>query len=124
MWPGLPSDDLRLAGGDLRALHIDLRIDVLDAGLGGRDLGLGQGQRDAVVALVDAGDHGAGRDVLIVGDGDGRDVARHLGGDGELAGGDERRPLAARRRLDRGGLFGRLIPAGQSLKRDAGQLSL
>ena len=63
---------------------LDLRIDVLDVGLRGRHLRLGLGERGAVIAIVDAGDHVAGCDVLIVGDRNGRDVARHLGGDGEL----------------------------------------
>ncbi len=35
----------------------DLRVDVVDAGLRGRDLRLRLVERDAVVAVVDAGDH-------------------------------------------------------------------
>ncbi len=81
--------DLRLAGGDLRLLDGDLRVDVLDAGLRGRHLRLRLGKRDAVVALVDAGDHVAGGDVLVVGDRHGGDVARHLRRDGKLPRRDE-----------------------------------
>lgn len=39
--------------------------------------------------VVDPGDHVADADMLVVDDGHGRDVAWHLGGDGELEGGDE-----------------------------------
>ena len=40
---------------------------------------------DAVVAIVDARDHVARGNMLIVGDRHGGDVAGHLGGDGKLA---------------------------------------
>ena len=46
---------------------------------------LGLGERDAVIAIVEARDHAARVDVLIVGDWNGRDVAPNLGGNGELA---------------------------------------
>jgi hypothetical protein len=42
-------------------------------------LRLGLLERDAVVAVVDAGDDVAGRDMLVVGDRDGSDVADGLG---------------------------------------------
>jgi hypothetical protein len=66
---------LRVALGHLGLLDGGLCIDVLDAGLRGRHLRLRLLQRDAVVAIVDAGDHVAGGDMLIVGDRDGCDVA-------------------------------------------------
>ena len=50
---------------------------------------LGLLQRGAIVAIVDAGDHLAGGDVLIVGDRDFGDVTRHFRGDRELPRGDE-----------------------------------
>ena len=80
---------LRLVGADLRLLHLELRVDVLDAGLRRRHLRLGLIERDAVVAVVDAGDHVAGGDVLVIGDGDGGDVAGHLGSERGLARRDE-----------------------------------
>jgi hypothetical protein len=48
---------LRLVGADLGLLHIELGIDVLDAGLRGCDLRLRLLECDAIVAVVDAGDH-------------------------------------------------------------------
>ena len=80
---------LRLVGVDLRLLHGDLRVDVLNAGLAAGDLRLRLVERGAVVTVVDAGDHGAGGHVLVVGDGDGGEVAGDFRGDGELPGGDE-----------------------------------
>ena len=80
---------LRLVGGDLCLLHVELRVDVLDAGLRGRDLRLGLRERDAIVTIIDAGDHVAGFDMLVVGDGDGGDVARHFRRDRELPRRDE-----------------------------------
>ncbi len=71
---------LRLVGADLRLLHVELRVDVLDAGLRGRDLRLRLLERDAIVAVVDAGDHVAGGDMLVVGDRDGGDDSRTLSG--------------------------------------------
>src|SRR5947209_7273032 len=83
--PGLGLLHLGLALRDLRLLHRQLGIDVLDAGLRRRHLRLRLGERGAVVAVVDAGDHIPGIDVLVVGDRDGDDVARHLRGDRKLA---------------------------------------
>ena len=62
---------------------------LLDAGLRGGDLRLGLVERDAVVAIVDARDHVARRDVLVVGDRNRGEVAGHLRRDGELARRDE-----------------------------------
>ena len=69
---------LRLARGDLRLLRGDLRVDVLDAGLRRRHLRFGLRERDAVIALVDLGDHVACVHMLVVGDRNRRDVARDL----------------------------------------------
>ena len=81
---------LRLACADLRLLHVDLRVDVLDVGLRApRPAPRACCERDAVVAIVDARDHVAGGDVLVVGDRHGGDVARHLRRDRELARRDE-----------------------------------
>ena len=80
---------LRLVGADLCLLHLQLRVDVLDAGLRGRDLCLRLIERDAVIAVVDAGDHVAGGDVLVVGDRDGGDIAGHLWGERSLPRRDE-----------------------------------
>jgi hypothetical protein len=71
---------IRLVGPDLCLLHLELRIDVLDAGLCGRNLRLRLLQGGPIVALIDVGDHIAGGHVLIVGDGDGGDVAGYLRG--------------------------------------------
>jgi hypothetical protein len=40
--------------------------------------------RDAVIAIVDARDHAASGDVLVIGHGHGGDIAWHLRRDGEL----------------------------------------
>ncbi len=80
---------LRLVGADLRLLHVELGVDVLDTGLRGRNLGLRLFERDAIVAVVDPGDHVAGGDMLVVGDRDGGDVAGHLRGERELPRRDE-----------------------------------
>jgi hypothetical protein len=48
------------------------------------------GTRHAVIPFVDARDHLAGGDVLVVGNRDGGEVTGHLGRDGELTRGDER----------------------------------
>ena len=81
---------LRLTGGDLRVLRGDLRVDALDAGFRPRHLPLGLGEGVAIIALVDLGDHVAFVDMLVVGDRNRGDVARHFGGDRELARRDER----------------------------------
>ena len=80
---------LGMAGVDLRLLDVELRVDVFDAGLGCRDLRIGLLERYAVIAVVDAGDHVAVGNVLVVGDRELRDVTRHFRGDGDLPGGDE-----------------------------------
>ena len=49
--------DLRIGSLDLRFLHRDLRVDVVDVGLRRRDLRVRLLERDAIVAVVDAGDH-------------------------------------------------------------------
>ena len=90
---------LRLVGVDLRLLHVELRIDVLDAGLRGRDLRLRLVERGAIIAVVDPGDHVAGVDMLVVGDGNGGDVAGHFRRQRGLPRGDE-------------GIVGRLKMAG------------
>ena len=69
---------LRLVGVDLRLLHVHLRVSVADGGLGGGDLRLGLLERGAIIAIVDAGDHLAGDDMLIVGDRNRGDIARHM----------------------------------------------
>ena len=46
-------------------------------------------KRDAVIAIVDAGDRVAGGDVLVVGDRDGGDIAGYLWGEGNLPRRDE-----------------------------------
>ena len=48
------------------------------------------GDREAIVAIVEAGDQVAGVDVLVVGDRNGRDITRNLRRDGELPGRKER----------------------------------
>src|SRR5215470_17204995 len=62
---------LRLVGGNLRLLYVELRVDVFDAGLSGGDLRLRLRKRDAIVAVIETGDHLAGGDMFVVGDGDG-----------------------------------------------------
>ena len=86
---GLRLPHLRLALGHLGLLHADLGLDVLNAGLRTGHLRLGLGKCEAVIAIVDAGDHGAGGDMRVVGDRNGGGVARHLGRNGELARRDE-----------------------------------
>jgi hypothetical protein len=80
---------LGLVGADLGLLHIELRIDVLDAGLRRRDLRLRLLERRAIVTVIDAGNHIAGLDILVVGDGDGGDVARDFRRNRKLPRGDE-----------------------------------
>jgi len=76
---------LCLVGADLGLLHSQLCIDVLNIGPCGGHLRPGLGEGGAVGAIVDAGDHISGIDMLVVGDRDRRDVARYLGGDRKLA---------------------------------------
>ena len=57
----------------------------MDPGLRALHLRFGLGQRRAVIALVDLGDHAALVDMLVVGDGHRGDVARDLWRDRELA---------------------------------------
>ena len=80
---------LRLVGADLCLLHVELRIDILDVGLRRRDLRLRLLERRAKVTVIDTGDHVAGFDMLVVGDGDGRDVARDFRCDRKLPRRDE-----------------------------------
>ena len=80
---------LCLAGIDLRLLDTGLRLNVLDIGLRGRHLRLGLVEGNAVVARVDARDHVAGGDVLVVRDRHRRDGARHLRRHRELTRCDE-----------------------------------
>ena len=80
---------LRLAGGDLRLLHVHLRVDVAHRRLCGGDLRLGLFERDAIRAIVDADDHLAGGDMLVVGDRNRGDIARDLRRNGKLPRGDE-----------------------------------
>jgi hypothetical protein len=86
---GLRLIHLCLVGADLCLLHIELRVDVLDTGVRGRDLRLRLLERRAIVTVVDAGDHVAGFDMLVVGDGDGGDVARDFRRNRKLPRGDE-----------------------------------
>ena len=76
--------DLRLVGADLCLLHVELRVDVLDAGPRGRHLRLRLFERDAIVAVVDAGDHVARGDMLVIGDRHGGDDSRTPSGRGEI----------------------------------------
>ena len=46
-------------------------------------------ERDAIVAVVDPGDHVAGDDMLVVGDGDSGDVAGYFRSERGLPRGDE-----------------------------------
>jgi hypothetical protein len=70
---------------DLGLLHGQLRIDVLDVGLGSSHLRCSLSKRGTISTIVNASDHVSGVDMLIVGYRDGCEVTRHLGGDGELA---------------------------------------
>ena len=74
---------LCLIGADLRLLHTELRVDGLDVGLRSGHLRLCLGERDEVIAIVDACDHAAGGNVLVVRYRHRRDVAWHLRGDGD-----------------------------------------
>ena len=78
---------------DVGARSLDLRLLLHDGGLvalelGHRlvEIGLGFGDRDLVVGIVDGRDHVARLDRLVVGDEHRRDEPRHLGGDGHLVG--------------------------------------
>jgi hypothetical protein len=55
----------------------------------GRDLRLRLIECRAIVTVIDAGDHIAGLDMLVVGDGDGGQVAGHFRGERGLPRGDE-----------------------------------
>ena len=81
--------DLSLARIDLRLLHGDLSIDIFYAGRRGGNLRLGLLEGDPVVAIVNARNHAACGNVLVIGDGDLRHVTRYPWGDGDLARGDE-----------------------------------
>ena len=85
---------------DLGLLDLELGVGAVDVGLRRSRLSLGRGERDAVVAIVDAGDQITRHDMLIVGDRDFGDEARRLGGDGELA----RRDEGVVRRFEMGGI--------------------
>src|ERR1700727_568591 len=80
---------LSLVGADLRLLYVELRLDVLDAGPRGPDLGLRLFERDAIVALVDAGNHVPGGDMLVIGDRHGGEIAGHVRGERDLPRRDE-----------------------------------
>ena len=86
---GLRLLDLRLVLRDDGPLRRYLRVHVVDIGLRRRHLRLRLLERGAIVAIVDAGDHLAGDDMLIVGDRDLGDVTRHLRSDRKLPRGDE-----------------------------------
>ena len=73
-----------------------LGIDILDAGLRGRNLRLRLLERDAIIAVIDTGNHFARSDMLVVGDGNGGDVTGNLWRERRLPRGDE-------------GIVGRLI---------------
>ena len=103
---------LCLVSGDLGLLHIDLRIDVRDTGVCSGHLRLRLGERRAVCAIVNARDHPAGVDMLIVGDRDSRGIARHLGGDRELA----RRNVGVLRILEVAGIVPVEVPDWQRRK--------
>ena len=64
---------------DDRLLQLDLGIEIVYGGLGGRDIGMGLIQRGPEIAVVDAGQELAGLNRLIVGNRDFRDVAGDLG---------------------------------------------
>src|SRR5260370_26678057 len=81
--------DLSLARFDLRLLHGNLRVDILYGSLRGSHLCARLLERDTIVAVINTGNHGPRRDVLVVGDRHLRDVARHLRSDGDLARRDE-----------------------------------
>ena len=86
---GLGLIELRPRGVDLRLLHGDPGVDIGDAGLGHRDFRIRLGERDPVIAVVDAGDDLAFRDMLVVGDEHLGDIARNLRGDADRTRGDE-----------------------------------
>jgi len=57
--------NLSLARIDLRLLHGNLRVNILNAGLGSSDLCARLCKRDPVVAIINAGDHASCGDVLV-----------------------------------------------------------
>src|SRR5258706_408415 len=77
--------NLSLARVDLGPLHGNLRINILNAGLGSSDLCARLCKRDAVVAIINAGDHASCGNVLVVGDRYLTHVARHFRSNGDLA---------------------------------------
>src|SRR5258708_22026896 len=81
--------NLILARVDLGPLHGNLRVNILNAGLRGSYLCARLCKRDAVVAIINAGDHAPCGNVLVVGDRHLTDVARNLRGKGDLARCDE-----------------------------------
>jgi hypothetical protein len=64
-------------------------VNVLNVGLCRRDLRIGLGERRAIIAFVDARNHVAGFDMLVVGDRDRGEIARHLWGNRRLPCRDE-----------------------------------
>ena len=72
--------NLSLARIDLRLLHGNLRVNILNAGLRSSSLCARLSKRDPVVAIINAGDHASCGDVLVVGDRHLTDVARNLRG--------------------------------------------
>ena len=83
---GLGVHDVGARGLDLRLLLHDGGLVALELGHRLVEIGLGFGDRDLVVGVVDGRDHVAGLDRLVVGDEHRRDEPRHLGGDGDLVG--------------------------------------
>jgi hypothetical protein len=80
---------LRLVRANLCLLHDDLRIDVLDVRLRDCHLRLRLVKGDPVIAIIDARDHLACCNVLVICHRHGGDVARHLWRDGKLSSRDE-----------------------------------
>jgi hypothetical protein len=81
--------NLGLARFYLRLLHGNLRVNILYGGLRGSHLCARLRERDAIVAVIDTGNHGLRRDVLVVGDRHFSDITRHFRSDGDLARCDE-----------------------------------
>ena len=83
---GFGVHDVGARGLDLRLLLHDGGLVALELGHRLVEIGLGFGDRDLVVGIVDGRDHVARLDRLVVGDEHRRDEPRHLGGDGDLVG--------------------------------------
>ena len=81
---GLIDGDGRACAVDQRVLGVQRRPPVGDPGRGSGDAGLRLRQRDVEVAVVDARQHLAGFDRLIVVDQHRAQVAGDLGGDGRV----------------------------------------